>query len=133
MTAGLEARVRHDRGMDEGRSAETVDISLVELRSALATVIGAIEDVHGPTVSVDADHYWTLFVREQFDLSGEPPSPSVAQLTDDVESVHNVLAAGGLEPLWHLLQHAVGLLAGVGSATLDHLVEVPAPSCPEVP
>ncbi|WP_315093512.1 hypothetical protein [uncultured Cellulomonas sp.] len=114
--------------MDADQSASSrLEISVDELKSALATVIGALEEVHGPTVIVDADFYWTLFVREQFDLSTEPPSPTAGQLTDDVESVRDLLANGGMEPLWHLLQHTMGMLAGAASTTLDHMVEVPAP------
>lgn len=110
--------------MDLDREAGAVAISLPVLRAALAEVIDAIEDVNGPVVRVHADHYWTLFVREQFTVSDAPPAPTVGQLTDDVESVRGVMASGGREPVWHLLQHVMGLLAGVGAATLDHLVGV---------
>ena len=127
MAVGLGVAVRQDRGMDVDRNPDLVAISLVELRSILAVAIDAIEDVHGSTVRVDADHYWTLFVREQFDLAVDRPTATVGQLTDDVESVRNLLARGGQEPLWHFLQHAIGLLAGAASTTLDHLVEVPPP------
>jgi len=121
---GLRAGVGQDRGMDLDRDAGAVAISLPVLRAALAEVIDAIEDVHGPVVRVHSDRYWTLFVREQFAFSDAPPVPTVGQLTDDFESVGEVMANGGQEPVWHLLQHVMGLLAGAGSATLDRLVDI---------
>lgn len=110
--------------MDLEREVGTVAVPLAELRAALAEVIDAIEHVHGPVVHVHDDHYWTLFVREQFSLSDAPPVPTAGQLSDDVESVREVMVGGGQEPVWHLLQHVMGLLAGAGSATLDHVVDV---------
>jgi hypothetical protein len=88
-------------------------VSLGDLRQVLTNLLDAVERRHGPTVDLHADHYWTIGPADafRFDVAGGP-EPTVGQLTDDVQSVREMLEATQDDPMavWHDLAHVVGIL-----------------------
>jgi hypothetical protein len=88
---------------------ESLTVSIADLRSALSRSLTTIEARLGPDVSLAADHYWHLPVESAFDLSSEPKTFTVGQLSDDLESLHESIDVTG-ETAWHNLSHLVGLL-----------------------
>jgi hypothetical protein len=69
----------------------------------------AAEERLGSEVALQDDYYWHLQVDDAFDMSREPESLTVGQLSDDLA---NVREPGDVEPetAWHELSHLVGLL-----------------------
>ena len=88
---------------------ESLIVSISDLRVALNKAMDATEARLGPEVSFAADHYWHLPVADAFDLASEPTTFTVAQLSDDVESIHEPSEAMA-ETAWHDLSHLVGVL-----------------------
>jgi hypothetical protein len=88
---------------------EPLVIRMEELRAALSRALIAAEKRLGADVALEDDHYWHLPVDEAFDMTREPASLTVGQLSDDLE---NLREAGDVEPetAWHELSHLVGLL-----------------------
>lgn len=84
-------------------------VSIPDLRSAVVRVLNAAEDVLGSEVNMTVDYYWHLPVDDAFDLTTEPQSFTVGQLSDDVETLreHGYAAP---ERAGHDLSHLVGVL-----------------------
>jgi len=102
------------------RMASEALLSLVDLRQYLNLLLDELERKHGMTVDLDADYYWTVGPDEAFRFDGGgPPEPTVGQLTDDLQSLRNLLSHGADHPvvLWHDLAHTVGILGRL--AALD--------------
>lgn len=89
--------------------AESVTVNIADLRSALSRALDATADRLGPELSLAADHYWHLPVEDAFDLTSEPKTFTVGQLSDDVESIHESSNTTA-ETTWHDLLHLVGVL-----------------------
>lgn len=91
---------------------EPLVIRMEDLRAALSRALIAAEERLGADVALADDHYWHLPVDEAFDMTREPASLTVGQLSDDLE---NLREAGEVEPetAWHELSHLVGLLRAV--------------------
>jgi hypothetical protein len=89
--------------------AEPLFVSIEELRFALSRALTAAEERLGSEVALQDDYYWHLQVDDAFDMSREPESLTVGQLSDDLA---NVREPGDVEPetAWHELSHLVGLL-----------------------
>jgi hypothetical protein len=101
-------------------AGETV-VSLADLRHALASLLDEVERRHGKVVDLDADYYWTIGPWDSFRLDAlDGPKPTVGQLTDDVESMKDMLAGRDDREIavWHDLTHIVGILSRL--AALDH-------------
>ena len=92
--------------------AESLVIRMEELRNAISRTLVAAENRLGAEVTLADDHYWHLQVDEAFDMSTEPSSLTVGQLSDDLEHLRE---AANVEPenVWHELAHLVGLLRAV--------------------
>ncbi|MET7420879.1 hypothetical protein [Dactylosporangium sp. NPDC005555] len=88
-------------------------VSLRDLRQSLTLLLDAVERQYGQTVDLNADYYWTIGVWDAFRLDGaDRPEPTLGQLTDDIQSMREVLEAARDEPaaVWHDLAHVVGIL-----------------------
>lgn len=93
-------------------------IEVQELRDALARVLDRIEERFGPTVELAADAYWVLDPLTAYDPHADQSSGmTVAQLSDDVREVRDVVARADDVVLWHDLSHIVGVLSRI--AALD--------------
>ena len=92
--------------------AESLTIRMEELRHAIARTLIAAEERLGPEVALTEDHYWHIPVGAAFDMTREPTSFTVGQLSDDLEHLRE---AADVEPetVWHDLSHLVGLLRAV--------------------
>jgi hypothetical protein len=92
--------------------SEPLVIRIDELRNAITRALVAAEERLGAEVNVADDYYWHLPVDEAFDMSAEPTSLTVGQLSDDLEHLRD---ADTVEPVtvWHYLAHLVGLLRAV--------------------
>lgn len=89
--------------------AESLTVSITDLRSALSRALDAVETRLGPDVALTADHYWHLPVQDAFDLASEPATFTVGQLRDDVETLREPSDATS-DTAWHDLSHLVGVL-----------------------
>jgi hypothetical protein len=89
-----------------------VFVSLADLRRVLAQSLDEIERQRGPVVDLGADFYWTVGPWDAFRFVAEAPQPTVGQLTDDVQSMQNMLADDADPPIavWHDLAHLIGIL-----------------------
>jgi hypothetical protein len=66
-----------------------------------------------------ADHYWTLDPRTAFDPSADQSSGlTVAQLSDDVLEVRELLVRSDEPVIWHDLAHIVGVLSRIAALDL---------------
>jgi hypothetical protein len=97
---------------------EPLAIEVSELREALMRLLDVISARFGPSVPLNADHYWTLSTADRFDLA-QAPSVQAAQLSDDVESVRQLLSRDSGEiVLWHDVEHLTGILQRIASLDL---------------
>lgn len=93
-------------------------VRISDLRLAVGLALDAFESEHGSEVELDRDHYWHLPIGDSFDLSREPASLTVGQLTDDLAEIQKMIATGDAHPSWHALALVAGLLRLVeGAAT----------------
>jgi len=81
-------------------------ISVVDLQAALARISESL----GDEVELSTDHYW-LVPTGRLPATGEAPALDVGQVSDDIESVAELLArpAGDVH-VWHDLAHLAGVL-----------------------
>lgn len=96
-------------------------LRIPKIRTALDRLLEAIQRQHGETVMLSRDMYWHLRVEDAFDMTQEPTTHSVGQLSDDLESVNDFLAhAPGDDGLaaWHELQHLIGVLRALEEVAL---------------
>ncbi len=87
-------------------------VRMRELREAITRTLIAAEERLGAEVTLTDDHYWHLPVDAAFDMTREPSSLTVGQLSDDLQHLHE---ASRVESgtAWHDLSHLVGLLRAV--------------------
>lgn len=100
---------------------EPLTITVDELRRAMSIVFDRIEETMGPQIDLGADYYWHIGLSESFDMSTTPEgAPLAGQLTDDVESVRELISAGSDDyvALWHELDHIGGILRRVAALDL---------------
>ena len=72
-----------------------VNISIHDLRAAVAILLDNLEDQLGPTVDLDADYYWAVDPDAAFALGHAPaPDPTVGSLSDGVETVRSAVEDG---------------------------------------
>ncbi|WP_146246338.1 hypothetical protein [Actinoplanes xinjiangensis] len=96
-------------------------VSLADLRRALARSLDEVERQRGPVVDFGADSYWTVGPWDAFRFDTEVPQPTVGQLTDDVQSMQNMLAddADPSTAVWHDLAHLIGILNRLAALNQD--------------
>lgn len=88
-------------------------VSVAELQQALAVLLGEVERRHGLFVDLNADHYWTIAPSDSFRVGTEEvPQPTVGQLSDDIQSMRDMLTGSRERApiLWHDLAHVIGIL-----------------------
>jgi hypothetical protein len=94
-------------------------VDLQELRAALARVLDAVETRFGPTVELRADYYWTLDLRRSFDPTDDQSEGlTLAQLSDDLQEVRDVVGRADDPVVWHDLVHITGILRGLAARDL---------------
>lgn len=93
-------------------NAQTVMVSVADLRAAVGLLLDAVEQRFGSEFDLEADYYWDL--NSDALWRQEPPTDDdvwCSQLSDDVESVRYMLAHDVDEVvIWHDLAHLVGPL-----------------------
>ena len=82
MSARCAAVVCQASGMPE-----PLVIRMDDLRAALSRALVAAEKRLGADVALADNHYWHLPVDEAFDMTREPASLTVSQLSDDLENL----------------------------------------------
>lgn len=93
--------------------AETITVDIADLRSALSRALDATEARLGPEVSLAVDHYWHLPVEHAFDLTSEPSTFTVGQVSDDLDEAVHAESDRIPEAAWHDLSHLIGVLRAV--------------------
>jgi hypothetical protein len=98
---------------------EMPEISVAELREAVSRLLDAVERRFGSAVSLGADNYWGLFSPDMFAADDSKPPVLGRTLSDDVESIRDLLLRGDRSEdemmLWHDLNHLVGVLQRLSS------------------
>jgi hypothetical protein len=90
--------------------AESINVAIADLRSALSRALDATEARLGPEVSLAVDHYWHLPVEDAFDLTSEPTGFTVGQVSNDLDEAVLDESESLPEAAWHDLSHLVGVL-----------------------
>ena len=100
-------------------SGETF-VSLADLRRAVSRVLDEVERRQGPVVALGTDYYWTIGPSDAFRFETEAPQPTVGQLADDIQSMHDMLADREDHSIaaWHDLAHLIGILNGLAALDL---------------
>ena len=93
--------------------AESITVAVADLRLALRRALDATEARLGPEVSLPVDYYWHLPVEDAFDLTSEPSTFTVGQVSDDLDEAVHDEADGNSEAAWHGLSHLIGVLRAV--------------------
>lgn len=96
----------------------TPDISVAELRRALARLLDATEERFGADLRFSEDFYWNVSFSEATVLDREPRL-DMGSVVDDVASVREYVTSDRdeYESIWHEADHIVGLLRAI--ARLD--------------
>lgn len=89
---------------------EPLTINLGDLRSALTAALDLVEQQLGTEVDLDVDYYWHLPIDQAFDMSREPTSFTVGQVSDDIVDVISNRHERDPAEAWHDLSHLIGLL-----------------------
>lgn len=89
-------------------------INVPELRRIINELLTRVEEMHGPNVPIDADHYWDLPSPEMWDI----PNPivhvdHVGSLTDDLHFLRAMSDPRGEGPTLNLI-HVAPLLRYIG-------------------
>jgi hypothetical protein len=73
-----------------------------------------LERKFGTEVDLDADYYWNIWADAAFDM-GSDPVPDVGQLSDDVDTLRELVSDADERPVivWHDLAHVLGILQRV--------------------
>lgn len=101
-----------------GSMPESQRVAVRDLRLALDRLLAEVERTSGPEIDLAADPYWVVAAADAFVL-GTPPTPTVGQLADDLESLAAQVADDAEQPLvWHDLEHVVGLLRRIAALDL---------------
>lgn len=69
---------------------EPVAVSVDSLRRAASTLLGHLEDVSGPTVSIRYDYFWSTPPEHRLDLTSPPAEFTIGQLTDCQENLKRI-------------------------------------------
>ena len=99
---------------------DSTEISFSELRTAVGRLLDAAERRFGPRLELDADHYWSIYPSDAFNLEAEPEVVA-GQISDDVATIRETAARLDADEddllLWHDLDHLVGILLRISSLT----------------
>src|SRR4051794_36313390 len=101
-----------------GSMPESHRVAVRDLRLALDRLLAEVERTSGPEIDLAADSYWVVAAADAFVL-GAPPTATVGQLADDLESPAAQAADDAEQPwVWHDLEHVLGLLRRLAALDL---------------
>ncbi|NPD04381.1 hypothetical protein HN031_06725 [Nocardioides sp. zg-1308] len=89
--------------------AESLIVSLPELRSAVERTLDLVEAHLGTEVTLPVDYYWHVPVDEAFDMNQQPREFTAGQVSDDLATMREVRWRSSGEA-WHELSHVIGVL-----------------------
>jgi hypothetical protein len=97
------------------------DVSVAELRSAVARLVDAVEEKFGPHLSFPEDYYWNVPFDRATSLDTEP-ALDMGSVVDDIDSVRDLLSqnAGDLPVIWHEVQRITGMLRSIARLDVAH-------------
>ena len=90
--------------------SEPLVIRIADLKAAAQRALSLAEDLLGPEVAIAADYYWHVPVDDAFDLTGEPRTFTVGQLSDDFAEAVQSDRTRVPQEASHDLSHLIGLL-----------------------
>jgi hypothetical protein len=98
-------------------------VSIARLRRTVDRILDTIEEKYGQEVTLMADEYWQVSVRQAYDLAPHPEqwiecgtvSDDVAEVLSDEYSRESVTA------IWHDMNHLVGILGALAALDLPPL------------
>ena len=89
-------------------------INVPELRKIVNELLTRVEQIAGPNVAIDTDHYWDLPSPEMWDLSAEIPKVDlVGSLADDLHFLRAMQDPREIGPTLNLI-HVAPLLRYLG-------------------
>lgn len=103
-------------------SSGSASVDLTDLSQAVLLVPDEVQRLAGRTVvDLGADSYWQLASRDIYEAADPPSASSLGSLSDDVESVSELLSREpGEVYVWHDLGHIVGVLTRMAIAAEPH-------------
>jgi hypothetical protein len=96
-----------------------IQLSLADLPVAVGRILDAVERERGSLVDVLVDDYWHLWTAAAFDLADPRPALTVGRVSDDRHSLRDFVTGTDQQPLWHVLQHAIGVLRALQHTVPD--------------
>jgi hypothetical protein len=95
------------------------DISVVDLRAALALLLDAVEEKLGSRLHFDEDFYWNVPLRDAT-LVDRDPELDLGSVVDDATSVLELLTRASDDGvyIWHDVDHVVGVMRAIGRLDL---------------
>ena len=97
---------------------DALDVNVTDLRRAVGRLLDVVEEQHGSTVALGADHYGMLSDEAAFNMGAEPTAGAIVtgQLSDDVDAVRELLDRRHDEiAVWHDLRHVIGVLSRIAA------------------
>ena len=89
-------------------------INIPELRRIINDLLSRAEDMHGPNLSIEDDHYWDLPSPEMWDISNRMSTVDhVGSLADDLHFLRAMSNPRGEGPTLNLI-HAAPLIRYIG-------------------
>jgi hypothetical protein len=65
--------------------AQSIVVSVAFLRHAAEVLLNHVEEVAGAEVSLEADYFWAIPAPSRYDVTSEPTSLTIGQLTESLE------------------------------------------------
>ncbi|MGY2064415.1 hypothetical protein [Blastococcus sp. SYSU DS0619] len=104
-----------------------LSVPMGKLREALDRVLTALEAERGDEVPLSADYYWVLDARATYRVDETPSAPdfTLGQLSDDVDTLDEILEPDQVISVWHDLRHLVGILHRLATQDLPGPSSIP--------
>jgi hypothetical protein len=97
------------------------DVSVAELRFAVARLLDAVQGKFGPHLSFPEDYYWNVPFDRAASLDTQP-ALDVGSVVDDGDSIRDLLSqnAGVLPVIWHEVEHTTGIFRSIARLDVAH-------------
>ena len=96
-------------------ASEPIRVQVSELRRASRVLLDHLEEIVGPSVTIDQDYFWVIDPKERYDAYGEPSTFSLGQLT---ECLANLRATDESNAVSYALVWLASLLTAAGESTV---------------
>lgn len=64
-----------------------IDVTTDQLRAALAILLDHVDEVNGPVVRLDRDHFWSVPSEAAYDVYVRPDELTIGQLSESIDGL----------------------------------------------